>query len=285
MPTVIGTIEAPAASGPKPSSRWRYCTVRKNTDIWPPTTSEITIRPPTRCRLRSREARSIGCATRRSVRAKATSSAAPRTKPPRVCERDPAVLGHADQRPDQRHRGAGRGGRADEVEPAGTARGLGHEAPRQGEHEDADRHVDQQGPAPRAEVGDHAAEQQADGAAAHADGGEQGERPVARRLVGGAGGEQGEYAGGGQRGADALGRAGRDQLAGRLGEPTQERGHGEQREADLEDAEPAEHVAEPAAGEQQTAEGQRVAVEDPGQGRRSEAEGGVHRRAGPRSRR
>ena len=89
------------------------------------------------------------------------------------------------------------------------AGGLVEQPPGQGEHREADRDVDEQRPAPGAEVGDDAAEQQADRHAAGGDRAEEGERPVAGRLVGGAGGEQGEHAGRGERGTDALGGRGR----------------------------------------------------------------------------
>ena len=57
--------------------------------------------------------------------------------------------------------------------------------------------------------------------------------------------------------------------------PPRSGGDGEERQADLEDAEPAEDVAEAAAEEQQAAEGERVGVEHPRQRRRAEAEVGV----------
>ncbi len=104
---------------------------------------------------------------------------------------------------------------------------------------------------------------------------EEGERPVAGGLVGCAGGEQGEHAGRGERRADALEGAGARPAWPGLGEPADQRGDGEDRQAELEDPEPAEDVAEPTAEEQQPAEGEGVGVEHPRQRRRAEAEVGV----------
>jgi hypothetical protein len=79
--------------------------------------------------------------------------------------RGPAVLGCPDEGPHQGDRAQGRRHRADDVEAAGTAGGLGDEATGQDEHHEADRHVDEQRPAPRADVGDQAAEEQPEGRA------------------------------------------------------------------------------------------------------------------------
>ena len=106
---------------------------------------------------------------------------------------------------------------------------------------------------------------QADRRAAGGDGAEEGERAVAGGLVGGARGEQGQHARRGERGADALEGAGDDELARGLGEAAEGGGDREDRQADLEGPQAAEDVAEAAAEEQQSAEGEGVGVEDPRQ--------------------
>ena len=233
-------------------------------------------RPPTRRRLRSSAGRISGCATRRSVTARSTSSAAPSAKPPMV---------RAEVQPCS---GAPMSAQTSETAPrvAVTAPTMSNRPGRRGvsldearvsrEHGEPDRHVDEQRPAPRAEVGDGAAEQQPQRHAARGDRAEERERPVAGRLVGGAGGEQGEHAGCGHRGADALQARGR-----RRASRGSARGR-RAREARVKTARPIsnmrrrpKHVAEPAAEQQQAAEGEGVGVQHPGEPGRAEAEVGV----------
>ncbi len=140
------------------------------------------------------------------------------------------------------------------------------------QHDDAERDVDQQRPAPRGVAGQHAAEQQADRGAGRGDRAEQGERLVAGGRVRCRGGEQRQHARGRNGGADALERPGRDQQLGGGGQPTEEGGRGEHGQAGHERATTTEDVAEAAAEEQQSAEGQGVAVQHPRQGRGGEAE-------------
>ena len=89
---------------------------------------------------------------------------------------------------------------------------------------------------------------------------------------------RGEDARCGEGRADALERAGRDELARRLGEPAERGGDGEDGETDLEGAAAAEDVAEAPPEEQEPAEGERVGVEDPREGRGAEGEVGVDAR-------
>ena len=182
------------------------------------------------------------------------------------------MLGGADQRPHDRDRPQGRGDGADDVEAARTQRGLVQRPPGQGQHGEADRDVDEERPAPRAEVRDGSAEQQAERHASGGDGTEEGESPVASRLVRGAGGEQGEHAGCGECGTDALGAASRDEPRRVLRETAGQGRKGEDRQADLEGAAPPEDVAEPATEQQQPTERQRVGVEHPREPCRAEAE-------------
>ena len=114
-------------------------------------------------------------------------------------------------------------------------------------------------------AGEPAAEDQADGRTGARHGGVDGERPVA----GGPGrerrGDQRQGGGRRERGTEALETAGGQQQQLALGEATEQRRHGEDHEADHEDAAPAVEVGEPAAEEQQATEHQRVAGDDPGQ--------------------
>ena len=136
---------------------------------------------------------------------------------------------------------------------------------REREHEgrDPDRDVDEEDPRPGEEVGEDAAEQQADGAAARGD-----RAPDAHRLRPLLALREGrrhdrERGRRDERGAEALEPAREDQELGRGREPVQERGDGEDDDAGEEEPLPAEQVAGAAAEEQEAAEDQRVRVDDP----------------------
>ena len=233
------------------------------------------MRAPTRRRLRTRCGCTSGCGCRTSVRAEHEQEQDADREAGDGAHRQPAVLRRTDQRPDDRDRAQGRGEGADDVEATRTTRGLGDEATGQGQDGEADRDVDEQRPAPRAEVGDDAAEQQADRRAGRGDGTEERQRAVAGGLVGRAGGEEGEHAGCGHRRPGALQGPGQDQLGRGLRETAEQREEGEHAQPDLEHPEPAADVAEPAAEQQQAAERERVGVEHPRERRRPEAEVGV----------
>ena len=79
--------------------------------------------------------------------------------------------------------------------------------------------------------------------------------------------------------ADPLQAAGEVEQGRVAGDPAEERGEGEDREAEREDAAAAEPVAERAGGEQEGGERQRVGVDDPLQA----GEAGVRVRAGCRA--
>ena len=158
----------------------------------------------------------------------------------------------------------GAGERAGQVEPAGLALGLGEEARGEEGGEQADRHVDEEGPAP-VHLGEPAAEDQADGGAGAGHRGVDGEGAVALRAGGEGRGDQGQRGGGGERGAEALQDARAEQHRLVLGEAAEQRGDGEDGDADHEHPAAAEEVAEPAAEQQQAAEGERVGGDDPGQ--------------------
>ncbi len=89
----------------------------------------------------------------------------------------PAIRCRPEEGVDERGHACRRGQRADDVEPARLARRLGQN-PRSGqEHRGADGHVDEEDPAPRGPLRDHAAEHQAERGAAHHHGGEDAEGP------------------------------------------------------------------------------------------------------------
>ena len=190
-----------------------YWTTRKNIDRFAPTTSAIATRAPTRRRLRTRCGCTIGCGCRASVRASSRSSAAPRTKPPTVraepqpCSGAPMRAQTRDTAPTVALAAPTRSKR-----PGRRAVSSTNAADEQ-QHDDAEGHVDEERPPPRPDVGEQAAQDEADGGAARGDRAEEGEGAVASRLVGRARGQQGEDARCGEGRADALERAGRDELA------------------------------------------------------------------------
>ena len=138
------------------------------------------------------------------------------------------------------------------------------QGPRRDERDDrADRHVDEQHPAPGQVGGQQAAGHQADRGAADAHRGVDAHRPVARRPLREGGGDQGQRGRGDDRGADALHRAGGEQPGLRGGEPAEQRGQREQDHPGDEHPPASEDVAGPAAEQQQAAEGQGVGVDHP----------------------
>ena len=137
---------------------------------------------------------------------------------------------------------------------------------------DADRHVDEQHPAPGQPLGDQTAEHQAERAAAGDDGRVDGERLDPLPALGEGADHQREHRGRGERAADALDGAGRQQHPGRGGEAAGQRGEREDGEAGDEHPAAAEDVARATAQQQQPAEGQRVPVHHPGQAGRGEVQ-------------
>ena len=128
---------------------------------------------------------------------------------------------------------------------------------------DGERDVDEERPAPVQVLGQDAAEDQADGAAATGDRAVDAERLGALLGVGEHHGEQGERGGREQRAEDALQGTGAEhhRLAG--GGAAERGGRGEADQTDDEGALAAPQVGDPAAEEQQTAEGEGVGGDDP----------------------
>ena len=197
--------------------------------------------------------------------------------------RRPAVGVPVHDRVDRDHQRARDRDRAADVEAAALSGGSfgGREQPQGQEHDgDPDRKVDEEDPMPVDRVGEHAAEHDADAAAA---GGDESEQPHRLRALGGLGEErehQRERHRRRDRTADTLHRAGGDQHPLRRREPADERRRREQRDPEQEQAPLAVQVAEPSSQEEQAAECQRVSVHDPGERRFVEAEVVADRRQG-----
>ena len=116
--------------------------------------------------MRSANSRSgvIGDSARSSVTTNAASSTSPTANDADRRGVAPAVGGGVDEAVDERGHAERRGQRAGQVEAAVVALGLGQHGAAEHEQRDADRDVDEQHPAPRRPLGEHAAGDQADGA-------------------------------------------------------------------------------------------------------------------------
>ncbi len=177
----------------------------------------------------------------------------------------PAVLGRGDDRVDRGHHRGRHQDRAGDVDAAAQAeaRAVLDQPRAEHEHRDADRHVDGEDPVPVDGLDQRAAEQQAERAAGGDDehvGAHGLHALVDAREVGG---DQGEDHRGGDRAAEALDEARRDQRELGFRQPAGERGDGEDGGAGEEDALATEQVAE-AAGEQEEAPvGDEVRADDP----------------------
>ena len=182
------------------------------------------------------------------------------------------VSRRAHEAVDERGHAERRGDRAGEVEAAGLALGGRQVARREPDERHADRHVDEQAPAPRRPRREHAAEDEPDAAAAGGDRAVGGERAQALAALAERDRQQGERGRRGDRGADALHRAGGEQPALGLREAAGQRGEGEDRDAGDEHPPAAEDVAGAGAEQQQAAERQRVGVLHPRQARGREVQ-------------
>ena len=188
--------------------------------------------------------------------------------------RAPAVLVAVHDRVHGQHQRRRHGHRAGHVEPAAArlAAAAGQEPQREQHHGNADRQVDEEDPVPVEDVGEHAAEQDADRAAARGDEAEHAHRLGAVGRLGEEIHHERERHGRGDRAAHALHRTRGDQELLRGRQAAGQRGDGEQRDAGQEQPAVAVQVAEPPAQQQEAAERQQIGVHDPGQRRRREAE-------------
>jgi hypothetical protein len=121
------------------------------------------------------------------------------------------------------------------------------------------------------EVGQDAAEQQAERAAAGGDRAPDAERLRPLLALGERGRDDRQRGGGDERAAEPLEPARRDEPLLASGEPVEQRGEGEDGDAPKEQPAPPEQVARPPAEQQEAAEDQRVAVDHPLEVRGAEA--------------
>ncbi len=165
-------------------------------------------------------------------------------------------LGHGEA-VDEGEEAGGDQDRAGDVElGTGLTAGAPEQQPAADERDGRQGDVDVEGPAPVGVLGEDTAQQQADGRAGTGDRAEDAERLGALLGVGERGGQQGERGGREQRAEDALEGAARDQdleVGGRAGHG---RGGRESPHARQEGELAAEEVGDPAAEQQQAAEGQ-----------------------------
>jgi hypothetical protein len=175
---------------------------------------------------------------------------------PERARRAPAEVFGLHDRVDE-HDQAGRHGDRSRQIRAGLAlhrARLGHVAQREHRGRDADRHVDEEDPLPAQQVGEDAAEQQAERAAARRDRAPHAERLGAVVALGKRGGDDRQRGGGDERAAEALQPAGDDEPGVGRREAVQQRGGREDPDAPQEQPAPAEQVAGAPAEQQEAAE-------------------------------
>ena len=220
-----------------------------------------------------------GALLRCSITTNAPSSANAIAASPSVRRRAPAEVLRLDDRVHEHDQAGGHRDRARQVDAALAVRrpGLGHVADREQRRGDADRDVDEEDPLPAEQVGQHAAEQQAERAAARRDRAPDAERlrPVLalreRRR------DDRQRGGGDERAAESLQPARRDEPGVRRGEAVEQRREREDRDAHQEQPAAPEQVARAPAEQQEAAEHQRVAVDHPLQVRGGEPQVGLDR--------
>ena len=160
-------------------------------------------------------------------------------------------------------------------------RGRSREDPgRQGDQDDADRHVDEEAPPPGDPGGQHSPHHQSDAAPAPGHRAVGPDRPSPLRSLGEAHLEEGEGGRCGDGRPDALDGPGGQQPGGRLGQSAEEGRQGEQRDPGHEDPASSEDVAGAGSEQEQSAEGQGVGVLDPRQAGGREVQGAVDVRQG-----
>ena len=221
---------------------------------------------PVSVRLRKIANEISGWLERSSMATNAATSASEMAIRPSVCDRAPADVDRVDERVDeQRDAGRDRDGAGHVVAAHAGLAALGQQARGHRGGEQRDRDVDEQDPLPAEVLGQHAAEQDADGAAGAGHGAPDAERAVALGTFGEGRGQDRERGGREDRRAEALQRARRDQLALAGRQAAEQRGEREEDEADGEDTTAAEQVGHATAEQQEAAEDERVGVDDPGE--------------------
>ena len=176
----------------------------------------------------------------------------------------PAVGAGLGEPVDEGEQATGHGHRAGQVVAVvGRGPALGDVAERRHGGHDGDRHVDQQGPAPRGELGQEATEDEADGGAAAGDAAVDGEGACPLLGLREGHGEQRERGRRHDGGEGTLQGAGPEEHGRVLGQSAQRRRTGEADEADDEHPLAPEVVGDPAAEQQEPGEGERVGRQHP----------------------
>ena len=195
-------------------------------------------------------------------------------------QRSPTRVGCVDDRVDEDREAGGDGHRAGGVEVTRRRLGatLGDQPRRQRGDDQRHRHVDPQHPLPAEAIGEYPAEEHSRGAAGPCDGPPGPERLVALGAVTERRRDDRECRGRDDRGTEALGGAGGDQLTLVGGEAGRERRGRDDEEAGDEHSSPSQQVGQPPAEQQEAAEGEHVGVDDPGQALLREVEALADRR-------
>ena len=192
----------------------------------------------------------------------------------------PADFGRLDHGADEQQHGGGDRERAgDVVAPprAGDDPVARDHTPRQDQDRQRERDREQEGPAP-AQLGQQAAEHEAEREAARPGGGVVGERPVAVRALRERRRDDRQPGRRGERGAHALDHAGDDEQRAVVDETADRGGDEEHAQPDQQHPPAAEQVGGAAAEQQQAAVAEHVAGHDPLELRRGQAELGADRR-------
>ena len=173
--------------------------------------------------------RTSGAAVRRSMATKQRQQRRARANAPIVCGRGPALVGRLDDGPHEQQHPGGQGQRAGHVEaPAVERRGAVVRDTRgaDGQQRERDRHGEQEGPAP-AELGQQAAEHEAEREAAGPGRGVDAERPVALGPFRERRRDDRQARRGGEGRGRALEEARDDEQGAVVDEPAERRGDGE----------------------------------------------------------
>ena len=230
--------------------------------------------------MRKIESRTSGARTRDSIStndAIRPSASAPSS---RRAGRAPAVVLRLDDHIDQQREPTGDRDGAEHVGAALLDLGAAarYEAHREEHGGEADRHIDEEDPRPGEGLREDAAEQQADGGAAGGEPGPQAQRLALVVAVGERRVDDRQRRRGDERRPDPLQRARADQHPGGAREAVDQRRDGEDRHADEEQPPAPEQVRQPAAEQQEAAEGERVGVDHPLEVRAGQFQSGLNRR-------
>ena len=211
-----------------------YSEMKKNIENSDMPISSATVSAPRSVRRRKIENGISGARERVSITRNAASSTSAPAISSSVSRRAPAGVDGVDERVDEQREPGGDGDGAGDVEVArlGLGAALLQQARREQRADHADRHVDEQHPAPAQPAREHAAEQHAGGAAGAGDGAPHAERAVALGAFGERRRDDRQRRRRDDRRAQALHGARGDQPRLRLGEAAGERGQREDDEPD-----------------------------------------------------